>query len=498
MRGVEEKLVSALRRRREATIADLVTDTALPKIQVEQGMRTILHEYVGHLKATESGELLYSFPTGMRNQVRGFGPGLRRNLRRVGRAALKALGFLFKVWIAAMLVGYFAIFVALFVLAIVASIAASMAGRSQGGGERDRGRGGFGGFYLVTRIIDLLFLRLLLGRGPRRNRGEPGRPLHRTVFGYVFGDKDPEPEWRERERATVLRHIRSEKGVITLEELIRITGSSRADAERTISELLMQYEGEPEVTDRGTILYVFPELLRTRADALRVERGAALERRPLILFSDNKPKANRWVTFFNAFNLVFGGYFLYYSATVVAGTFSPDGPAGFFLFVAQLIQKYLGLDPLALLGFGLGAVPVVFSVFFFLVPLVRRMLLERRNERIREHNVRRDVYGTILARPEGADAEDVVREAADHDRHGPSRGAGGRRRGVPRDLARFVKREIDELAAAKRAEVEAGEGGRQQYRFTELAEEIKDLERYRASVDLERYDVGKTVFDSAE
>lgn len=485
--------MAALRRRPEATIADLVADTALPKLQVEEGMRLVLHEYVGHLKATQSGELLYTFPSGMRNQVKGFWPSVRRGLAAARRGILRALGLLFKVWIAAMLVGYFALFVALFVLAIVASIAASMASRGQG--ERDsRSRGpGIGGFYLVSRIIDLLFIRVLLNSGARRDRGEKGRPLYRSVFAFAVGEKDAEREWEERERKAILRFIRSHKGVVSLEEVIRLTGGGRDEAERLVTSLLVEYEGEPVVTERGTILYSFPELLRTRSEALAAERGGtAHAARPLIRFSDNKPKTNRWIAFFNAFNLLFGGYFLWYSATVLAGTFSPEGPAAFFLFVARLVQQFLGIDPLPLLGIGLGAVPVAFSIVFFAVPLIRKLGIERRNEEIRERNVRRDLYGALMARPESVVPEELSRDLAEHERSAVAT----RERALPRDVPGLVRREIESLAATKNAAVEQGSGGTFRYSFAELGAEIEDTKAYRASVDTAALEVGETVFDS--
>ena len=516
--AVQTKLVEALKRRREATIADLVTDSALPKNRVEEGMRLILHEYVGHLKATQSGELLYSFPTGMRNQVRGFGPSFRRAMRTARSGAARVLSFLFKIWIAVMLVGYFALFVALFILALVASVAGSMAGRGEGGRDtRSRG-GGIGGFFLVSRIIDLLFIRILLNGGARRDRGEKGRPLHLAVFGFVFGEKDQTKEWEERERTTILRYLRARKGVITLEELVRISGRSREEAERLLTSLLIEYEGEPLVTDRGTIIYSFPELLRTRAEALKAERGAAaaLPECPLVPFSDNKPKTNRWIAFFNAFNLVFGGYFLAFTGSYLAGALSAAGFGAFYVFVGRLIEQLLQVSPVPVLGIGLGLVPAAFSVIFFAVTLIRRAALERKNEEIRKLNTRRDVYGAVMARPEAADPAVIVSERAEREKLEAQLESTGRRlerplldvaverpprkreRQNPRDLPGFVAKEIDELASAKRAEIEKLESGALRYRFAELAEEIQDVEKYRSGVDVKQYDVGKTVFDSAE
>ena len=54
----------------------------------------------------------------MRSTARGFGPSFRRFWKSFTRGAVRVLSLLFKVWIAGMLIGYFALFVALFLLAL--------------------------------------------------------------------------------------------------------------------------------------------------------------------------------------------------------------------------------------------------------------------------------------------------------------------------------------------------------------------------------------------
>ena len=51
----------------------MISGTSLPKYQVEQAAKVALDEYAGRLKVTESGELLYYFPGGMRSTVHGLG-----------------------------------------------------------------------------------------------------------------------------------------------------------------------------------------------------------------------------------------------------------------------------------------------------------------------------------------------------------------------------------------------------------------------------------------
>ena len=59
--------------------------------------------------------------------------------------------------------------------------------------------------------------------------------------------------------------------------------------------------------------------------------------------------------------------------------------------------------------------------------------------------------------------------------------------------------QLERLAASLKAEpiVQEKEGSFA-YRFTELERQLADLEEYRAKVDLAKYGLGKTVFDSGK
>ena len=379
---VEDQLVGFLRKRRgESTIADMIAGTGLPKYQVEQTAKVVLDEFAGRLKVTESGELLYYFPSGMRSTVRGPGPGLRRLWKSFIRGAARVLSFLFKVWIVAMLIGYFVAFVAIAVVAIVASVAASAAGR--GRDDRSRGSGGgLGGMYLVMQLIDMLlrmwFWSSIL-KDPRR-RPREGRVFYKSVFGFVFGEDDPNRGWEEEERKHIISYIRANRGVITLEELMALTGRETEDANALMNRILLEFEGEPGVTDNGTLIYSFPALMRTSRSEekslgpVRLQDGAA--KRP-IPFSANARKTNGWIVFFNAFNLAFGTYFLAISLTqgnqivqtvklAAAQAAAAQGHrtlaiAGPVLYsTAVSLLSNVAANPVPFLLIGLGFVPVFF------------------------------------------------------------------------------------------------------------------------------------------
>jgi hypothetical protein len=487
MPAVKAKLVSAFRQRRnESTIADLVAATGLPTYQVEQTSRVVLDEYGGHCKVTESGEILYYFPRGMKSRITGFVPRAKQVCQAIAAALGKFFKLLFKIWIMAMLVGYFVLFLVIIVAAIVLAVAASASSRSS-----RRSRGGFSAFYLVMRLIEF-FLRIFFWVNISKSIDpskpvKKGRAFYKSIFGFVFGDADPNPDWDIHEKISVISFIRSQKGVITPDELSALTGRDPEGAQGLINAYLVEFEGEPAVTEDGSLYYFFPELLRTRkeelltADVTSVSETAC---KKLIPFSDNKGGTNGLIVFFNAFNLLFGGYFALLAGNyLAAGSAGGSGFEGLFLMLHNtLLVDIMGIPAPALgIFIALGLVPLVFSFAFFLLPFIRRLRLRSRNEAIRRENLRKKIYGAVYHNPLGVDPL-ALKPSSDAE--------------TPANAVGFIQHTVDRLAADKDAEIEKLEGGKTVYHFAELKRELEDIARLRKSIDPAKYDVGKTVFDT--
>ncbi|MBP7096298.1 MAG: hypothetical protein KBC36_09445 [Spirochaetia bacterium] len=474
--AVREKLVRAFRESRgEATGADLVARTGLPVHQVETELRAVADEYGARVRVTESGEPLWSFPRGFHSRYRGFGPAFRKGLRTFRKGAAAVGKFLFKIWIVVMLVGYFALFVALAVLALVASFAASSSGR---GDDRrsSRGRGGIGGAYMLTRVIELV-VRIWFyseftksSRDPFRaaERRRAKKPLHTAIFSFVFGDPDPAASRAEDVRSAFAAYVRSRKGMATVEELSALAGLTPAEADDAMNSLAYELGGSPEVSDEGTVYWKFDDLMRSAGG----ERGAAADPGPLPLrrFSANPASANAWFCAFNGVNLAFGGYFLF-SVLSGAPLGNPETGYTFYGFVTELVRS-VGLDPQAAIGVGLGVVPVVFAILFWLVPALRFLALKADNARRARANLRRRAARAVLSSPDRVDPSTIAARAPEED-------------GDPAAL-------VEELAVAWQGEPEA-DGT---WRFPETARRLRDLSLVRSRVDESKWALGGQVFDT--
>jgi hypothetical protein len=487
---VHEALLSGFKKTKgESTVADIAALTGLPLAQINAELPALADEFGARLKVTEKGELLYSFPKGMKSRYKGFGPSAKRAMRVFGKAAAEASKFLFKTWIVVMLGGYFILFIALALFAMLASVAVQFGGSGRSDSRSNSRGGGLGGLWLTTRLFDSL-IRIWfyseLFKPPQERFGQTRprvqrRPLHKAVFSHVFGDGDPNADWNEVEKKTVIAFLQTHKGIMSMAEFMAITGLEPDEAEIAINKYLLEFEGSPEVSPEGSIYFSFPNLLR-RMGSTPEFMGSSVKLKKLHKFSSNALKADRTFRLINGVNIVFGGYFLYHALSL-GGAFYLSTPRGLALrgglplvysAAGYLLQRLGSMNPVPILLWGLGVVPLVFSAFFFAIPVLRSLRQNADNEKIKIENLRRILYRAILSGDGAVGAEPgaQIEEARPSD---------------PK------AREKISLRLAAWSGAEPTDGG---YEFKELKRIQGDIEKLRASVDMDSFAPGETVFDT--
>jgi len=91
-----------------------------------------------------------------------------------------------------------------------------------------------------------------------------------SVFSYVFGDGNPNAGLEEKRVSLAAQMIRNNKGAVTAEQLApfcdapeisenELSSSVYVD-ESFVLPIVSQLDGEPQVTEDGDIIYVFPDL----------------------------------------------------------------------------------------------------------------------------------------------------------------------------------------------------------------------------------------------
>ena len=484
------KIVRAFKSRKKgATVADIVSSTGLPMNKVRELIPKAADEFKGRLEVTESGEILYSFPNGFTSRYRGFIPFLNRYSQKTIAAIAKAGTFLFKIWIMVMLVGYFILFMAIAVASLVLSAAASSNNRSRGG-NRDGGnyggsRGSRGGMYSSMMIFNLI-IRLWFASEMTRsfnsgygnnNWGKSrtkSRPLYKAIFSFVFGDGDPNANWEEETKKAFIAHLKENRGVISLPEFMILGGYTPVEAESKITSMCVEFEGSPEATNDGTIVYRFDKIL-LGSEKPKKQTGLPLLFKNPVPFSSNPEKMNFWFGIINGVNLAFGSYFLYSAATV--GRILTETKT-IYGFVHEWLSKIT--DPLPVIITGLGIIPVVFSILFWLIPMLRSLANKKKNRQIRFENFRKFSFSKIWNSPlniKKTDLDPVYKEA------------------IPAQLNEAQDHVLKEMGVYDIPDIKL-ENNKEIYTYAGIEREKEALKKYRSSIIPEASSLGNIVFDS--
>jgi hypothetical protein len=438
--AADRALEHALKGKRgRLTKADAIAVSGLPAYTVDESLDRLLGRYRSHLSVTDEGELLYEFDPGL---VRRDAPTLAERARAVGAVVARGAKWVFKIWITVTLIVYLIAFVALALAAIF------------GGGDRDRrdsrrsssgddGLGwlwwffmpnwntGYGGGY-GTRSLP-----------PAHRRQGPKKTFIQSVFDFVFGPPPPRPELdRDRE---AIAYLRDNDGRATATDLVVLNGWSYARAEEEAARLMVRYEGEPEITEGGTIVYAFPQLLKTTSE---IDDAATWkpcwQKKEAISppLTNNSTGMNVLIGAFAGFNL----FMSFFGAQYAAARWHLDGAAWRFFWTTF---------------------PLTFFAIFLSVPAARWIGRAISDGKRRKRNRRRELVREVI------------------DANGASLPDGPEMRQLALELEGDV--DLDE------------EKGEKIWRFPRPAEEKDEIRKYLQGVDLtsERR-VGQVIFGSED
>jgi hypothetical protein len=482
--GAYKKAVEILKRRRGGmSAADLAAAAALPLPAARELVSRAADEFRGRLEVTESSEILYSFPRGFTSRYTGPAARFRRFTDKLFKWGAVFFSWLFKAWILVMLLGYFA----LFMLIALAALTLSMAG---GSSSNNRSRNNSGGF-LAAHIFDLIIRLWFYSELTRsietpysrdRRREQPRQPLHRAVFSFVFGEKDPNRGAEEAEKQALIAQICGNRGIISLPDYMAATGLGPLEAEEGILAFCAEFGGCPEASEEGTIVYRFQDIL-LRADKGRSPASAGPgPLRRLRTFSANSKTMNAWFGIINTVNLLFGGYFFYQALnTGIIRTTEQLQASPRIYGITYALASTIFDNPHSVMLAGLGIVPLLFSIIFWLIPALRFARLGAENQGIKQRNLRKAGFRVIWEKLRGVRAADIDYPAPEC---------------RPKDPEGERERIIAEMGAYSQPDVETGGDGEIVYNFTELEREKKALAASRAAVNPGDFDIGKVIFDS--
>lgn len=369
------------------TVGDVAARAGMNVRQAERELLALASDVGGTLQVAETGDIAYVLPQDFRGILRA--KYLRLRLQETWQNLWNVLFYIIR--------ASFGIFLVVSIVLIFLAIAAILiALTTQGGRGNDRGGGGrSGGGFNFFFLPDFGYFfggsRRSYGSQGQQNRGKRGNRNQEKsenelnflegIYSFLFGDGNPNENLEEERWQIIGETIVKFQGAVTAEQLapyLDLPNELNPDEDFMIP-VLSRFNGQPQVTESGDIIYHFPELQVTA----RQKRTKSLSI-PTIL------EEKQW-----KFSQASSGQVM---AAIALGSINFIG--------ALMLWSLLGDGSIAAeLG---GLVAFVQSIFWVLlaygvgflgIPLGRYYWLLGVNSRIRDRNTQRQRHAIILERP---------------------------------------------------------------------------------------------------
>ena len=356
------------------TVGDVAAEAGLPLLEAQRAVLALAAEAQANLQVAESGEVAYVFPKNLQAVL--WSQSWRLRWQSTWEKIWRVLFYLIRISFGVILI----LSLVLIVVAItLLAIAASSAGRE----DNDSGGGGHSGGGMV------FMPRLWIGPDifwmfdPRSDRRRPARPQGdmnwlEAVFSFLFGDGNPNADLDDRRWKTIAQVIQANGGAVVAEQITPFLGDLGKgwanDLEDFMVPVLSRFNGMPQVSPQGGLVYQFPELQVT-AKARRTITPPRFLRELPRRFSQATSGQIMIAIGLGSANLI---------GALVLGNMLQD---------QALVAQLGGIVALAnslywlLLGYGSA---------FLGIPLGRYFWVQRQNHRIETRNLEREQRATAL------------------------------------------------------------------------------------------------------
>jgi hypothetical protein len=290
------------------TCGDVVTHTGIYLEEVRGGLLTLANQTGGHLQVTDTGEVIYVLAPDFRQVLR------RKYIRLQFKEwfdRISSIGF----YLIRMLFGILLIAsISIVYLAILALTLAAIFGTEGGADCGDCGDCG------GSCVLDIFnwggsntqnTTSTMTTADSQVRRKTPRKRLNflEAVFSVLFGDGNPNADLEQRRWSYIANLIHRQKGVAIGEQIApyldNLGQGFDREYENYMLPVLTKFNGIPEVSPTGQLVYHFPDLQTTLKDT-----STASNRVPQFLrerkwkFSKATPTQTRWSIVLFAANLI--------------------------------------------------------------------------------------------------------------------------------------------------------------------------------------------------
>ena len=361
------------------TVGDVAAKAGLDVNFAQRELLTLASEAGGNLQVAESGDIAYLFPKNFRDILRN--KFLRLQLQEWWQKIWRILFYLIRISFGIVLVA------SILLIFVAITLLLSSGSDNNGGGGGEGGGGGRGGgfFFFPYFWNDLVWIFYWNHDEPyyqQRSRltgQKPQMSFLEAVFSFIFGDGNPNHNLEERKWSDIATAIRNSRGAVVAEQIAPYLDNLGQGYAREYEEYMLpalaRFDGRPEVSPQGQIVYHFPQL-QTTATERNSQPVAAYLREMLWRFSNASSGQIMLAAGLGAVNLV-GGLVLgnLLAKSAIAG--------GFIGFVSAIYPMIL-----------------IYGVGFLTIPLIRYFWIQWKNSRIEARNQERQQRAMLLNEPD--------------------------------------------------------------------------------------------------
>jgi hypothetical protein len=245
------------------TAGDAAARAGLEIQTAQRDLLALASEAGGHLQVADTGEIVYLFPKDFRSVL--FNKYWRLKLQEWLGKIWRVIFYLIRISFGIVLILSIAILFLVVLAIIIASIFSR--GDSDGGGDGDWNLDfGDGGFFWIFSPDFGNNYHYYEQREIERSTGQPVTKrmnFLEAIFSFLFGDGNPNFNLEKRRWQEIGSVIQNYNGAVIAPQIApyldNITPTNEEN-EDYILPVLARFNGYPRVSDRGDIIYHFPDL----------------------------------------------------------------------------------------------------------------------------------------------------------------------------------------------------------------------------------------------
>jgi hypothetical protein len=252
------------------TLGDVAAQAGLELNLAQQGLLALASDAGGHLQVSETGDIVYLFPRNFRAILRN--KFWRLRLKETWEKVWNVLFYLIRISFGIVLVLSILLMMVAIALILIAISSSRDSDSNSGSGNSGSSGGGFDIVFLPN-FFDLFWIfspdynqeRYQEKKSYAAQSEGSAKEMNilEAIFSFLFGDGNPNRNLEERRWQEIGAVIRNNGGAVIAQQLAPYLDTINRYNEETedyILPVLARFNGSPQVSPVGDIIYYFPEL----------------------------------------------------------------------------------------------------------------------------------------------------------------------------------------------------------------------------------------------